>query len=238
MNRYGRDGRRPLQGRNVPQQGRNVSRGRSKNSFEPSSNRLYLAFFKPYNVVTQFSPAEGDQKSLAAFDFPEHVYPVGRLDADSEGLLILSDDSRLNNALLDPENEHERTYWAQVDNIPDEEALQQLRGGVTIQGRQTKPCKAKLLNGEPNIPPRAVPIRVRRNIPTSWISLTLTEGKNRQVRKMTAAVGHPTLRLIRWSIGSLTLGELELKPGEWIELEFDEVRKLFKRDAPKRDGRR
>jgi 23S rRNA pseudouridine2457 synthase len=217
VNKYGRGRRKPFE----PKQ----KRGRT---FEPSEDRLYLAFFKPYNVVTQFTPPESEkQESLAGFGFPKNVYPVGRLDSDSEGLLILSDDSRLNNALLDPEHEHERTYLVQVDNEVTEAALDELRRGVVIQGRKTKPCRAHRVSGEPSLPPRAVPIRVRRNIPTNWISLTLTEGKNRQVRRMTAAVGHPTLRLIRWSIGSLTLDDLELKPGEWTELNLLEVAKLF-----------
>jgi len=217
VNRYGRGGRKTFE----PKQKR-------ARKFEPSDERLYLAFFKPFNVVTQFTPPENDQQeSLANFDFPKDVYPVGRLDSDSEGLLILSDDSRLNNALLDPENEHERTYWVQVDNEATEAALDELRRGVVVQGRKTKPCRAHRISGEPDLPPRTVPIRIRKNIPTSWISLTLTEGKNRQVRRMTAAVGHPTLRLVRWSIGSLTLGDLKLAPGEWTELNLEEVRKLF-----------
>ncbi|MBX3072701.1 pseudouridine synthase [Candidatus Obscuribacterales bacterium] len=217
MNRYGRGGRKTFE-----------QKQKRARKFEPSNERLYLAFFKPFNVVTQFTPPENDQQeSLANFDFPKDVYPVGRLDSDSEGLLILSDDSRLNNALLDPENEHERTYWVQVDNEATEEALDELRRGVVVQGRMTKPCRAHRINGEPDLPPRTVPIRIRKNIPTSWISLTLTEGKNRQVRRMTAAVGHPTLRLVRWSIGSLTLGDLKLAPGEWTELNLEEVRKLF-----------
>jgi 23S rRNA pseudouridine2457 synthase len=196
-------------------------------SFNARKDCLYLAFFKPYDVITQFSPPEGQQQTLANFGFPPNVYPIGRLDSDSEGLLVLSDDSRLNNALLNPEYGHERTYWAQVDNIPSESALEQIRRGVIVQGRKTKPCRAELLKDEPNLPPRTVPIRVRKNIPTSWISLTLTEGKNRQVRRMTAAIGHPTLRLVRWSIGALTLAQLDLKPGEWKQLSSQEVKSLF-----------
>jgi len=194
--------------------------------FRPAGDRLYLAFFKPYNVVTQFSPAEGEQQSLADFGFPKNVYPVGRLDSDSEGLLILSDDNRLNNALLDPEYGHERTYFAQVDNVPDEKSLNELRRGVIVQGRRTRPCAAHVIE-EPDLPPRSVPIRVRKNIPTSWMSITLTEGKNRQVRRMTAAIGHPTLRLVRWSIGSLTLDNLGLEPGQWEELRPTDVNRLF-----------
>lgn len=204
----------------------NRAEAKRKRLFHPATDRLYLAFFKPYGVITQFSPAQGDQKTLADFNFPKDVYPVGRLDADSEGLLILSDDQRLNNALLDPEHGHVRTYWVQVDHVPEKSAFDELQRGVVIQGRTTKPCVARLLE-DPELPPRSVPIRMRKNIPTSWMSLTLTEGKNRQVRRMTAAVGHPTLRLVRWSIGTLTLGELKLQPGEWLELSFEQVSRLF-----------
>lgn len=213
------------------------NRGRKRDAFEqeevrwkifkPSNNRIYLAFFKPFDILCQFTKDEESQRTLAEFEFPPNVYPVGRLDTDSEGLLILTDDGRMNKALLAPENKHERTYYAQVDNIPSEAALDQLRRGVTIQGRQTLPCRANVLTNEPELPPRAVPIRFRKNIPTSWISLTLTEGKNRQVRKMTAAVGHPTLRLVRWSIGRLTLKDLDLQPGEWFALDPDQVESLF-----------
>ncbi len=201
--------------------------GRRK-PFKPAISRIYLAFFKPFDILCQFSPGEPGQRTLAEFEFPPDVYPVGRLDTDSEGLLILSDDTRMNKALLAPEHGHERTYYAQVDNIPDEEALNRLRKGVVIQGRETLPCRAELFEQEPALPPRSVPIRFRKNIPTSWISLTLTEGKNRQVRKMTAAVGHPTLRLVRWSIGAVTLGELDLQPGEWLALDPQQVERLFK----------
>lgn len=202
--------------------------GRPK-AFQPAQSRIYLAFFKPFDILCQFSPGEPGQRTLAEFDFPPDVYPVGRLDTDSEGLLILTDDTRMNKALLSPEYMHERTYYAQVDNIPSEDALDRLRNGVIIQGRETLPCRAEALLGEPALPPRSVPIRFRKNIPTSWISLTLTEGKNRQVRRMTAAVGHPTLRLVRWSIGNVTLGDLELQPGEWLALEPSQVEGLFQR---------
>lgn len=185
-----------------------------KRQFKPQENCLYLAFFKPYNVLTQFSAGAEGHHTLAEFGFPADVYPVGRLDSDSEGLLVLSDDTRLNGALLDLENKHERTYWSQVENVPSDSALDQLRRGVIVQGRKTKPCRVERIEGEPELPPRTVPIRFRKNIPTAWISLSLTEGKNRQVRRMTAAVGHPTLRLVRWSIGSVTLAELQLQPGQ------------------------
>ncbi len=179
-------------------------------------------------MISQFSEEKG-HRTLAEFDFPPHVYPIGRLDVDSEGLLLLSDDTRFNKALLDPINQHERTYWVQVDGIPDKTALNNLSRGVNIQGHTTASCHARLLEGEPDLPPRPVPIRFRKNIPTSWISITLTEGKNRQVRKMTAAVGHPTLRLVRWAIGDVTIEDVDLEPGNWRRLEIAEVKRLFER---------
>ncbi len=181
-----------------------------------------MAFYKPYDVVSQFT-SEEEKHNLSEFGFPPLVYTLGRLDSDSEGLLILTDDTRLNDLLLNPVNEHARVYLAQVEHIPSEESLRRLQSGVLIKGHATKPCKAERLNEEPCLPPRTVPIRFRKNIPTCWIRLTLTEGKNRQVRRMTAAVGHPTLRLVRWSIGGLALDCLDLEPGQWRELEKAQV---------------
>jgi 23S rRNA pseudouridine2457 synthase len=196
--------------------------------FHPNSKKLYLAFFKPYGVLSQFTqPDDSEKKTLKEFDFPENVYPIGRLDWDSEGLLLLSDDPKLNEALLHPSRRHRRTYLAQVDNVPDQKALQQLESGVIIQGAKTLPAQAKLLEGEPHLPPRPVPIRYRKEIPTAWIELSITEGKNRQVRKMTAAVGHPTLRLVRVSIGGLKLTGLALQPGEWIRLSEQQILSAF-----------
>lgn len=170
----------------------------------------YFIFYKPFHVLSQFS-AEGDKKTL--FDFFPHIskdiYPVGRLDFDSEGLLLLTNDKPLSHQLLDPSFEHPRTYWVQIEGEITNEAIQQLQQGITItvDGKKyrTKKAQAMILNNEPGVPERIPPIRFRKNIPTSWISLTLTEGKNRQVRKMTAAVGYPTLRLIRYAIGKLTI---------------------------------
>lgn len=197
---------------------------RSKDRFAPRSDGTYIAFYKPYAVLSQFTkPEDSEKETLANFRLPPSVYPLGRLDFDSEGLLLLSDDSKLNHALLDPKHAHERVYLAQVENIPPPAALEQLAKGVVIEGRMTAPAKVKLLQEEPELPPRTVPIRVRKNIPTAWIELTLTEGRNRQVRKMTAAVGHPTLRLVRVAIGSLKLGDLDLSPGSWRKLSPDEV---------------
>ena len=196
--------------------------------FAPAAGKTYIVFNKPYAVLSQFTVSDNsDKETLAKFDFPSEVYPIGRLDFDSEGLIVLSDDGRLNKTLLDPLNEHRRTYFAQVENIPDLSALRQLERGVMIEGRKTKPARAKQLLPEPELPPRSVPIRERKHIPTSWISLTLTEGRNRQVRKMTAAVGCPTLRLIRVAIGTLSLFDLDLEPGDWTFLTATQINQLF-----------
>lgn len=177
---------------------------------------MILAFHKPYGVLSQFTPDGSPNRTLAEFGFPKNVYPIGRLDADSEGLLLFSDEAGLNTKLLDPEHGHHRCYWAQVERIPSPEALAQLAGGVTIQEYKTRPCKAWLLDPQPEIPPRDPPIRVRKSVPDCWIALELTEGKNRQVRRMTAAIGHPTLRLLRVRIGALELGDLVA--GQWREI--------------------
>ena len=178
----------------------------------------YYFFHKPYHVLSQFS-AEGDKKTLADF-FPrisKNIYPVGRLDYDSEGLLLLTDDKALTHLLLDPSFAHPRTYFVQVEGAITNEAIHLLQQGVTISvdGKKykTKKAIAKFLTPGAVVTERDPPIRFRKNIPTSWISLTLTEGKNRQVRKMTAAVGYPTLRLIRYAIGKVTLDGIE--PGAY-----------------------
>ncbi len=196
--------------------------------FVPNDKKTYIAFFKPYGVLTQFTqPPDSDKQVLSAFGFPPHVYPLGRLDFDSEGLLILTDDARLNSALLDPSHGHRRVYLVQVEKVPKPDELKVFGRGIIIGNYKTKPARAELIDGEPTLPPRAVPIRERKNVPTAWIQLTLTEGKNRQVRKMTAAVGYPTLRLVRVEIGGVKLGDLELEPGHWRKLTHAEVEKLF-----------
>ncbi|MDB5033706.1 MAG: rluE [Chlorobi bacterium] len=192
--------------------------------FIPSGQRAYIALNKPYAVLSQFSPPDGsDKRTLAEFAFPPDVYPVGRLDYDSEGLLLLSDDPALNALLLHPSRRHERTYLAQVEGTPSPDALARLEHGVVLEGKPTLPAKAAVI-APPLISPRPVPIRFRRDIPTAWIALTLIEGRNRQVRKMTAAVGHPTLRLVRTAIGGLTLADLALAPGQWRYLSADQLR--------------
>lgn len=179
----------------------------------------YIAFYKPYGVLSQFTP-EGGHDGLGGFDLPSDVYAAGRLDHDSEGLLVLTNDGRLIKRLLDPDFAHPRSYWAQVEGEITEQALEKLRAGVVIKGYKTKPCLAERADVF-DLPERNPPIRFRKSIPTSWIKLTLTEGKNRQVRRMTAAVGFPTLRLVRISIGKLTLKGLV--PGQWKTIKRQDI---------------
>ena len=186
---------------------------------------MIAVFNKPYGVLTQFTHDGSPNRTLADFGFPKGVYPIGRLDADSEGLLVLSDEPGLNTRLLDPERGHARRYWAQVERVPTPQALSQLEAGVDIQGYRTRPCHAWLLDPQPDMLARDPPIRVRKNIPDCWLALELIEGKNRQVRKMTAAVGHPTLRLLRVGIGAFELGDLA--SGHWRELTPVERKMLF-----------
>ncbi len=177
---------------------------------------MIIVFNKPYGVLSQFTADGSPNRTLSEFGFPPEVYPIGRLDADSEGMLLLSDEPGLNTRLLDPKHAHTRCYWAQVERIPNAEALEHLSRGVNIKDYTTMPARAWLLDPQPVVAPRVPPIRVRQSIADCWIALELIEGKNRQVRKMTAAVGHPTLRLMRVSMGTLQLGELA--PGSWVEL--------------------
>lgn len=189
----------------------------------------YFILYKPFNTLCQFS-AEGDKQTLANyFNVPIDVYPVGRLDFDSEGLLILTNDKKLNHRLLNPLFKHKREYWVQVDGEISKEAIEQLQNGVeiNIDGKLyiTKPLNASIFYEAPNVDERNPPIRVRKSIPAPWIKLILTEGKNRQVRKMTAKVGYPTLRLIRYRIEALTLDEL--KPGEMMEINGTELYRML-----------
>ena len=173
---------------------------------------MVILFNKPYGVLSQFTPEAG-HRALDEFGFPAGVYAAGRLDHDSEGALLLTDEGRLIKRLLDPKFEHPRTYLAQVDGQITAEAVRQLERGVVIKGYRTKPCQAEIIAPPENLWERVPPIRYRANIPTSWVRLTLIEGKNRQVRHMTASVGFPTLRLIRVQIGNVALGDLQ--PGRW-----------------------
>ncbi|MTJ50101.1 rRNA large subunit pseudouridine synthase E [Dolichospermum sp. UHCC 0259] len=187
-------------------------------------NNRYIIFHKPYGVLSQFTQESPKHITLKEYiDVPD-VYAVGRLDWDSEGLLLLTNDGQLQHRLAHPRFGHQRTYWAQVERIPDIDAIHQLQRGVEIQDYRTRPAQVRLLLEEPSVVQRIPPIRFRKSIPTAWLEMTLTEGKNRQVRRMTAAVGFPTLRLIRISIGNIQLDDLA--PGQWRELTPLEVTRL------------
>lgn len=189
---------------------------------------MVIAFYKPYGVLCQFTPDLPGQRTLAEFGFPPGVYAVGRLDMDSEGLLLLSDEAGFNNQLLDPQAAHPRTYWAQVEGVPTSAAMERLeRGALVIQGHRTRPCRVQLLDPVPEIPPREPQVRFRKAIPTAWLELRLTEGKNRQVRRMTAAVGFPTLRLIRRALGGFS-GK-GLSEGNWKVLGVEEIREIWRK---------
>jgi 23S rRNA pseudouridine2457 synthase len=191
---------------------------------EKPKHKRYIILHKPYGVLSQFTPDIPGQRTLDEFNLPEDVYAAGRLDSDSEGLLLLTNDGPLIKRLLDPKNSHERTYLVQVEGIPTAEALAELESGVVIQGYKTLPAKVRLVEVEPYVLPRQPPIRIRRSIPTSWIEIKLIEGKNRQVRRMTAAVGYPTLRLIRTAIKTITLGDIP--DGAWRELQVHEIKEI------------
>ena len=191
-----------------------------------------LLFHKPYGVLTQFTDTAG-RPTMKDFVKVPDVYPAGRLDHDSEGLVLLTDDGPLQHRLSDPRFDHPKTYWVQVERVPKEAAIASLRTGIDIQGFRTKPLKAHLLDTEPtSLAPRDPPVRFRKTVPTAWIELSISEGKNRQIRHMTAAIGHPTLRLVRIAIGPLTLGLL--KPGEWRDLTTQESRQLEQDSRRKR----
>ncbi|MBI9033350.1 MAG: pseudouridine synthase [Bacteroidales bacterium] len=189
---------------------------------EQESQLKYYIIFKPFGMMSQFSP-EGEKSTLADlnFEFPKDVYPVGRLDHDSEGLLLLTNDKKLNHRLLDPEYKHWRTYWVQVEGDVTPEAIKALKEGVDInlKGKihHTLPARVKKIEA-PGLPERVPPIRERKSIPTSWIEISLCEGKNRQVRRMTAKVAFPTLRLLRSRIESLTIQDM--MPGDVSEIPF------------------
>src|SRR4051794_32970202 len=180
----------------------------------------YILFHKPYGVLSQFTPEDG-ARSLAEFDLPKEVYAAGRLDKDSEGLLLLTDDGQLIEKLLNPKNVKPKSYWVLVERVPEEEELEKLRKGIRIEDYITRPCSIHILDPQPVLPERDPPVRKRKTVQDIWIEITIVEGKNRQVRTMTAAIGHPTLRLIRKKIANLELGIL--LPGQWKEIERSEL---------------
>jgi 23S rRNA pseudouridine2457 synthase len=176
-----------------------------------------LVFFnKPYGVLSQFTP-EGKWRALDEFVPVKDVYVAGRLDADSEGLLILTDDGKLQAKIADPKHKLEKTYWAQVEGVPDEAALDRLRAGIRLSDFTARPARVRLIAEPTGLWPRDPPIRFRAAIPTSWLEIRIAEGKNRQVRRMTAAIGYPTLRLVRAAVGSATLDSLA--PGQWRQID-------------------
>jgi len=194
------------------------AKSRYRDALSPACVPMLIAFNKPYGVLSQFTP-EGRWRGLKDFIDVPGVYVAGRLDADSEGLLLLTNDGPLQARISDPRHKMEKTYWVQVEGLPDDAALDALRHGVALNDGPTLPARVRRLDPPPTLWPRDPPIRVRQNIPDSWIELIIREGRNRQVRRMTAAVGHPTLRLIRWAIGHWTLDGLP--PGAWRELSHD-----------------
>ena len=194
-----------------------------------TKGRVLIAFHKPFGVLSQFTSEGSRHRTLAEFKFPKGVYPIGRLDAESEGLLLLSDEAPLNARLLHPTQGHWRRYWALVERVPSPEALARLQGGLSIGEHHTLPCRAWMLDPQPSVPPRVPPVRFRKNVRDVWIALELVEGKNHQVRRMTAAVGHPTLRLLRERIGELPLGALAA--GHWSELDDAARRQIFARSS-------
>ncbi len=187
----------------------------------------YILFYKPYGVLSQFTDNTGEQRyTLKKYISVPGVYPVGRLDWDSEGLLLLTNHGQLQHRLCDPRFQHPRTYLVQVERIPDADALRQLQEGVIIDNYRTRQTLVQLLNAEPHLPPRDPPIRFRKTVPTAWLEMTLTEGRNRQIRRMTAKVGYPTLRLVRVAIAELSLANLQL--GQWRDLAPEELNSLLK----------
>ncbi len=190
----------------------------------------YFLLYKPFGMLSQFSRETPEQRTLADldFNFPKDVYPVGRLDADSEGLLLLTNDKRLNDSLLNPKHAHPRSYWVQVEGTPVAEALERLAAGVAlrIKGKiwNTRPAQVQVLVTPPTLPERHPPVRFRKTVPDAWLEITLTEGKNRQVRRMCAAVGLPVLRLVRVRLGRLALGDLQ--PAQVRALTGPELKRL------------
>jgi len=183
-----------------------------------------IAFNKPYGVLPCFTDPEG-RPTLADYVAIPGVYAAGRLDLDSEGLLLLTSDGTLAHHITDPQHKLPKVYLAQIERMPNEASLERLRKGVLLNGKKTRPAEVRLLQDDPQLSDRPVHIRFRKNVPTAWVEITLREGLNRQVRRMTAAVGHPTLRLVRVAIGPIVLGALQL--GQWRELTSSEIAQIY-----------
>lgn len=193
---------------------------------------MLIAFNKPYGVLCQFTGGEG-KPTLAGFIRIPDVYPAGRLDTDSEGLMLLTDDGALQHAIASPKRKLPKTYWAQVEGAIEGAAIAALRSGVALKDGKTAPARARAIAEPADLWPRTPPIRMRLSVPDSWLELTITEGRNRQVRRMTASVGHPTLRLIRAGIGALTLTDLGLAPGQSCPIEPEQLWPAAKGGAPR-----
>jgi 23S rRNA pseudouridine2457 synthase len=193
-----------------------------------SANRT-IAFYKPHGVLPCFTDLDGRQTLRSYIELPG-VYAAGRLDLDSEGLLLLTSDGKLAHYITDPQHKLPKVYLAQIERIPNEEAMEQLRKGVMLKGKKTKPAGVRLLAEDPQLSNRPVPIRFRKNVPTAWLEIVLREGLNRQVRRMTAAVGHPTLRLVRVAIGPIVLGDLQ--SGQWRDLTSGEIEQIYSAVRP------
>jgi 23S rRNA pseudouridine2457 synthase len=191
----------------------------------PRRKFIYYKIYKPYGMLSQFSDSKRRETLKNLYNFPENVYPVGRLDSDSEGLLLLTDDKSLTAFLLNPANNHKREYLVQVEGLPKEEELEPIRMGIIIQGIKTKPANAEIIPA-PLLPARIPSVRFRKNVPESWLRIILKEGKNRQVRKMTAAIGFPTLRLVRVRIENISLDKMN--PGDVKRLSDAEINQLLK----------
>jgi 23S rRNA pseudouridine2457 synthase len=185
----------------------------------------YYKIYKPYGVLSQFTDTAGRATLKNLYNFPGGVYPIGRLDSDSEGLLLLTDDKSLTDFLLNPANKHKREYLVQVEGIPEKRDLEKLKHGIVLKDRKTLPAEAEIISN-PNLPPRYPSIRFRKNIPDCWLKIILTEGKNRQVRRMTAAIGFPTLRLVRVRMENIKIGNMN--PGEVRALDEKELAGLIK----------
>ena len=187
---------------------------------------MLIQFNKPYGVICQFSPS-GEKPTLKSFIAQPNVYPVGRLDTDSEGLLLLTDDGRLQASIADPRHKASKTYWVEVEGSPTEADLQPLRWGVDLSDFVTRPAMLNVMQSPPDLWPRVPPVRFRKDIPTAWLEITITEGKNRQVRRMTAKIGFPTLRLVRVAVGGWVLGDLA--PGAWREIQLPQNHQFEKK---------